>query len=255
MSRLIAVSGKGGVGKTLYSIALTKSLREQGKEAYYINFENQNIPNCFKNNEHIVLSTAGSTSEYITKKLGSKTISNWITDTKFFKAVYGLLPGLSHMIMLGHILDILEKSPHKIIILDSPASGHFISVLSIPNQFKKILKLGAIANDIDRMMALMTNPGFFNIKLLTIPTSLAVQETKETVEQIEKLQFPKPEIILNNSLENIFKSLENPPPFLIQKIENENKLLGTHNFKKIIPYIVSLEPKEIIEKISGQLNE
>ena len=71
-------------------------------------------------------------------------------ENPFFKALFQVLPPGAHD-FIGHYIKELEDDPDKFIILDSPASGHAMSMMSSLGNFKEIFKLGVLVEDIDRM--------------------------------------------------------------------------------------------------------
>jgi anion-transporting ArsA/GET3 family ATPase len=151
--RLYIFTGKGGVGKTTLAMAFTKFLESKKINVKY---------NCFHQNPETSLESAlalptinikieSSAEVYIGRKLNSTTIAAWIMKTHFFKALFQMIPGLGHMILLGHLIDELEKDPTLVIVLDSPASGHALTMFESTSNFKTIFKTGLVVKDIDRM--------------------------------------------------------------------------------------------------------
>ena len=112
------------------------------------------------------------------------------------------------MILLGHIIKELEDNPNKVLVLDSPSSGHAKSMLSSLKNFKEIFKLGVLVQDIDRMMSFFQQPGNVKAIVTSIPTAMSLEEGKELNNFIKDFGISDSEFILNNYLETSFKEKE-----------------------------------------------
>jgi len=136
--RLYIFTGKGGVGKTSLAMSFTKQLQLEGKNVLYYCFYQLPEKKLWDALKLPVLDIEleKSAETYIGRKLNSKTIASWIMMTHFFKSLFQILPALGHMILLGHIIDELENNPNLIIVLDSPASGHALTMFESSTNFK-----------------------------------------------------------------------------------------------------------------------
>ena len=172
--RLYIFTGKGGVGKTSLAMAMTKHLEALGLNPKYNSFFQDPDRSLWKKLNLPVLDIDLNTSAemYIGRKLNSKTIASWIMKTHFFKSLFQMIPGLGHMILLGHIIDDLEKDPKLIIVLDSPASGHALTMFESSSNFKKIFRAGMIVKDIDKMHAFLSAENAINNGTSTVQYSM-----------------------------------------------------------------------------------
>jgi arsenite-transporting ATPase len=256
--RLVIFTGKGGVGKTTLALAYTKSLLNQNLKVKYNSFyqapeENivadVNVP-LFK------ISIEESAEIYIANKLNSKTIAAWIMHTHFFKSLFQMIPGFGHMILLGHILKELENDPELIIVLDSPASGHALTMFESSSNFKKIFKTGLIVKDIEKMKSKLEDPDFLKTYIIALPNELAVTEASELIEELENI-YTNNELIINNSFKLFCESNkikeDSLPDFLLQKISAEKDIqsklitlphVPETDFVKVVN-ILSIEVKAI----------
>lgn len=137
--RLYIFTGKGGVGKTSLATAMTKHLEHIGLHAQYNSFYQDPEKSLWKELSLPVfdIELFSSAETYIARKLKSTTVASWIMKTHFFKSLFQMVPGLGHMILLGNIIDELEQNPELVIVLDSPASGHALTMFESSSNFKK----------------------------------------------------------------------------------------------------------------------
>lgn len=259
--RLYIFTGKGGVGKTTLSLAMAKSLKDEGHEVYYNSFlTTPDAELCKKLGIKLLDYDLLSSAEmYVARKLKSETIASWIMKTTFFKSLFQMIPGLGHMILLGHLIDELEKYPHLTIIMDSPASGHALTMFESTSNFKKIFSAGLIVKDIERMHTFLSNKDNLKTYVVALPTELAMHEALDLknnlAQNIQGLSL-NPEIIINDSLfEFLTLNQVNPnelPLFLQDKLKREDDI---PNETKRFSHIAEIDDVAIITKLSSQIGK
>lgn len=232
--RLYIITGKGGVGKTTLSMAFTKYLQNEGVNVKY---------NCFHQSPEkslekelalptIEMNIETSAEIYIAKKLNSTTIASWITKTHFFKSLFQMIPGLGHMILLGHLISELDNDPSLVIVLDSPASGHALTMFESTSNFKTIFNSGLVVKDIDKMQTFLKGPNNLKTHVVTLATELSLSEAEDLKNELDN-NLPDTEahcdLVINDSFKKFFeyKNVDKKllPPFLSQKIILEEPIV------------------------------
>jgi anion-transporting ArsA/GET3 family ATPase len=256
--RLYVISGKGGVGKTIFSLGLALDLISKGKNVLYNHFD-QEPPENLCNTlgiPVIKLSDEECLRAYVTKKLGSKILASWVVKAPFFHSLFNILPGLKNLVYLGYLINLLIEDPDLIIVLDSPSSGHALTLLESPSNFRDILKTGPLVKDINIIEGHLHDPTFTRMFILFLPTLLAFHEAEELREGVLKLKVAKPHLVLNSAFSKMPNLGEDIPPFLEEKFLIENLVIqecqekfGT--LKKIIPHIPQSERKNLIKEVAS----
>ena len=264
--RLYLVTGKGGVGKTLVALALTKHLQSKGRKVLYNSLDETandrliqslNIPSW-----HLSLKQSAET--YIGKKLNSNHIASWIMRAPFFNSLFNIVPGLGQMILFGHIIEKLLLEPDLTIVLDSPSTGHLLSMLEAPRNFREIFGAGLIVQDIDKMENFLFENNNVKTIILCLPGHMPYQEGQELEEQIIGLKLTNTEIIFNCSLSKIPNlEKETIPEFLALKINAENEIfkIAAQNNQQlnkatiVIPHFPQEDIKKIIPEFLPYLDE
>lgn len=261
--RLIFVTGKGGVGKTSMALSLCLHLKQKGLEVKY---------NCFDQiPEHDIcraleidvleLSHTKSAEAYIGKKLGSQTLARWVMKTPFFSALFSMLPGFGMMIVLGHILDHLEQNPNLHLVVDSPSSGHALTMLESTHNFKEMFGKGKLVEDIGKMHAVLNDPSRVAMTIVSLPTEMALQEGLELEKSIKELNFTNVKILLND-IYHLSQELQGChtefiPSFLESKIAGEKEV--SEQYKESIfsrfPHISKDSQVELVQELSTQWKE
>ncbi|AUN99625.1 hypothetical protein DOM21_02700 [Bacteriovorax stolpii] len=256
--RLYILTGKGGVGKTSLAMAMTKHLESTGHNVKYNSFYQEPERTLWKKLALPVLDIDLNTSAeiYIGRKLNSKTIASWIMKTHFFKSLFQMIPGLGHMILLGHILDELDKNPDLVIVLDSPASGHALTMFESSSNFKKIFRAGLIVKDIEKMHTFLSRPGHLKTLIVSLATELAINEARDLQNELANSNGPdlNVELMVNDSYLKYLKDNQidekDLPDFLKNKIELEKEIIG--NIKSL-PHIDESEQVGVIEELAPHM--
>jgi len=253
LHRLYIITGKGGVGKTSLSLALAKKLTNEGKKVKYNSFDQEdqtalceelNIPSL-----HLELEK--SAEIYMGKKLGSEMVASWIMKTPFFKSLFNMIPGLAHMILLGHVIDLLEDDPDLTIILDSPSSGHAMTMFESSHNFKEIFGTGLLVEDINRMHRFIYGEQNLQNYIVSLPTKMALNEAKEVREHLQSLNFKNTEIIINDCLSPLLAQKEDLPDFLSIKNSLEKEVIEEYKdiASKKIPHSLGEDFQSVIKDL------
>lgn len=254
---LYILTGKGGVGKTSMGMGLTLALKNLGKKVIYSSFDQRpdekllvrlGIP-------FVSLDLLPSTQLYVEKKLGSKFIAKWILKTPFFHSLLEMIPGMHHMILLGHLVDMLESDKDLIIVIDSPSSGHALTMIESPINFREMFRSGPIVNDINRMLALINSHDKIEIIIATIATKMSLEEAKELKKHFSKMGIVNIGIILNSALFKnacLAEKYVLLPTFFQKKIDLEKQISQQyeHEIEGIIPFYISKSCEETVAEIS-----
>lgn len=232
MKRLYIFTGKGGVGKTAFSLAFTRYLQQNGYKAQYNSFDQpapQELCDKFGLNA-LELTNAQSASKYIEKKLGSAMIASWILKTPFFSSLFDMLPSLGHMILFGHLVELLRNDPDLILVMDSPSSGHALTMFEASFNFMEMFKSGMIVEDIKKMHEFLYEKESIQTSILALPTMMATQESTELKTQLEDLHLPT-RLLLNESylqVPALNHEREKLPEFLQKKLSLEQEVIQTN---------------------------
>ncbi len=264
-ARFYIFTGKGGVGKTTLSLSFCSYLKQQNKKCLYTYIESSKIDgdrNDKKDPAHLPskwakqlgievlnLNLMDCSRHYISKKLKSKTVAHWIVKTPFFQSLINMIPGFSYVIYMGQILELMLNDPELIIVLDSPSSGHALTMLESTKNFNQIFESGTIFEDTKLMLKTLQQEHFSKINIVTLPSLLAIHEATELQASIHKLFDYKMGIYPNNCL-NTYQD-EDLPEFLKLKIANEEAALSEKNefIQKQISYSTAHTSQDVIKDL------
>ncbi len=234
--RLYIITGKGGVGKTTLALAFTRWLRQQGHDATYVSLSQQTLrdrdskpataPEGWEDVPRVHLDLEQSAEGYITKKLNSGLVARWVVRTAFFRALVNMLPGFGYVIFLGRMLETLQEHPQKVMVLDAPASGHALAMLEATANFREIFRSGAVYEDTGRMLQKLYDPAYTGVRILALPTLMALQEAEELRAAVTKVAPMDCKVFLNQSLEGWADALADAPLPLRDKLRLEREAVA-----------------------------
>jgi arsenite-transporting ATPase len=268
LKRFYIFTGKGGVGKTTLSFSFVKYIQDnpeyRSKNIKYVYFKSNSLVEkevavdpLLTEAEKLGIQTLGldlraSSEAYIGKKLKSQTLGKWIIKTPFFKALISMVPGFNYLIYLGQILELLSENQDLILVLDSPSSGHALTMLESTHNFRDIFESGIVFDDTKKMIDLLFKKGFMKVNVLTLPTLMSVNESQELSESLQKIDKIETSIICNNSFNTIngINEIE-LPDFLKTKIDNEQQVAEAYPdlITDFIPHSTSTNSQELIKDL------
>lgn len=219
----IFVTGKGGSGKSVLSLAIAHRLSCRGKNVLLVELgrrrdrdfsrlpELAGLKSASHNPQEIglhgdrkiflsVLDPTKSLAEYVDLKLPTAGLAGILLNNRVTASFLEVVPGLPDLVSLGKLWYLLAKAPPSptrpdVIVLDAPASGHALALLQAPKNFEQITKVGPIHKDAEQMVDFFSRSENTGIALTTLPEEMSVQETLELSSGIR--DFPKPHIFVN----------------------------------------------------------
>jgi anion-transporting ArsA/GET3 family ATPase len=198
--RLVFLSGKGGVGKSLVGAALARAARDRGKKVLLVEVdapleaarylgrppvgerETEVEPGLFTVN----LRPRGVMDEYVRHMLKIDLFARRILESPIYERFFAAAPGLKELMVLGKIMVLEEervgfsrRPRYDLIVVDAPATGHGLQFLKIPLAASKAVPVGPIGVNARRILALLRDPARTALAIVAIPEEMAVVEAGE----------------------------------------------------------------------------
>ncbi len=127
-------------------------------------------------------------------------------------------PGLDEVMALTRILDFLTQDDYDLFVLDCASTGHLIRLLEMPDLINEWLKaffnlflkyehilqmpgfaeeLVRISRNLKKLHELLQNPNASALYAVSIPTRMALEETKDLLAACGRLGIAVPRVFLN----------------------------------------------------------
>lgn len=217
--KLIFVSGKGGVGKTTISLVIAELAKAQGLKPLLVEFNSLGrMPSYFdksnssKNGQ--IKTMAPDTSwlnlkpkqcfeEYVLSHVKFKGLYSAFFTNKYVSHFIEAVPGLSPILMLGKLFELKrdissDSAPYDFIIVDSPATGHGLSLFEIPKVLEAAVKIGPLHRHASDILNMLEDQNETGLCLVTLAEEMPVVETIEFTQALaNKSKIAIDEIFIN----------------------------------------------------------
>lgn len=285
--KLIMVTGKGGVGKSLAAAALASKyeqaglrvlLVELGEESFYKDFfglkEVSYQPTRLRPHLDVALWSSGEClREYALHLLKSQSLYQIFFENRVMKTFIKVAPGLTELAILGKFTSGIRRiGPplgYDVVVLDSYASGHTTALLRAPRGMADAVSFGPMGEQSRRIQQVLKNPEVMEYYVVTLPEELPYQESLELIRTIEDETGLVPQVIFNRSLRDVLDEevdLESIPSskglgrflgFLQKRLDQQRTILQQlqEQRKKIfnVPLITETDPWTLVDQFAERL--
>jgi anion-transporting ArsA/GET3 family ATPase len=200
--RVVFLSGKGGVGKSVVGLALALAARERGQRtllvevdappaaeaARYLGFgpvggeERELLPGLSVLN----LRPRAVMDEYVRSTVRIELLARRVLDSPVYHRFLSAAPGLRELMVLGKIM-VLEEARERwsrrprydLIVVDAPATGHGLSFLKVPQAASAAVPVGPVGTNARRILSLLRDRARTALAIVAIPEEMAVVEARE----------------------------------------------------------------------------
>ena len=217
--RLIVVTGKGGVGKSAMASVIGRSLARRGRRALVLEVDP-------RENLHQMLGVAPSGGEIVRvrerfylQNLKPRDVVDWVVERQvrirllvdrvlrspiYHRFVEGA-PGLTEVAILGHAMRLargdLPRAPRvDVVVLDAPATGHGVYLLTAPRLFAETIGEGPFAELANEVAEYVADPEISGLVVATLAEELPVQEALELRRDLAAKLDRVPELLVANGL-------------------------------------------------------
>ncbi len=211
--RLLVVTGKGGVGKTTVCAALALAAARKGKRVLICETQGaERIPSLFGQPQHgyqikvaapgissFSITSEASLEDYLIKMLHFKRLYQMVFRNRVMGPFMDAVPGLHDLIQLGKIMD-LERTPGypvDLYIVDAPATGHGVAMLTAPRTMMDLTRRGPFHDNARLVADVVEDPKKTSIFLVSTPEEMPINETLDLYGRLGRLQGQVEGIVLN----------------------------------------------------------
>jgi len=222
--RLLFLSGKGGVGKSVVGAALAVAARKRGKTVLLVEVEapleaarllgsgpvgsreTEVQPGLFTVN----LDSRSVMDDYVRRTVRVELIARRILESPVYHRFYAAAPGLPELMLLGKIMVLEEQRARRrprfdLILVDAPATGHGLAFLKVPLAASKAIPVGPIGGNARRILELLRDQRRTALAVVAIPEEMAVVEAVQFHDMsVDELGIRPAAVFLNRCYERRF---------------------------------------------------
>jgi anion-transporting ArsA/GET3 family ATPase len=230
--RIHLIAGKGGVGRTLVSVALAHAVAQTGKAVLLAEVGSAEVAHSAVA-PHFGLSeltdvprlmAPGIFGCHLTATTGQEAFGRSILPAgpivraalkshalrKFLIAA----PALFELGLMYHLLCLLDargeggRLLYPCIVIDMPATGHTMALADLPEVVLRLVPRGPIANAMRAGQAYLNDPKTTAAWIVTLPEHLPVTEAIELLAGLRRAAVPTGGVFLNRHVDDPFTAEE-----------------------------------------------
>ncbi len=252
--QLVLVTGKGGVGKTTVAAALARAAQRAGRRVLLGEVtpdakERSTLLELFgqprPKGEAPVPLEDGLHGVRLTPSAGHRLFLRaalkvgMVADAAMRSAALNRFlmaaPAFPEIGTLYQLVFLLRSDRWDHIIVDLPATGHALGLVSLPRTVLRVVPVGMIGDAIREGLDAMTNPERGGAVVVTLPEDMPVTESLELAGGLSALSVPLRGMVLNQMPRQAFTApqLSAVAAHLDGRDGSEPLLLGSREFRRL----------------------
>jgi anion-transporting ArsA/GET3 family ATPase len=191
----VVVTGKGGVGKTTVATALGLVAARRGMRTIVAEVARRDDVSRALGGEgmqeeelapglhHVSIDPQRAMELYLTNQL-PPALADVLASSRTFIYLAAATPGMRELLTVGKVWELAQddrRTPgahaYDLVVLDAPATGHGVAVLSAPRTFAQVARVGRIARQGRTIDAMVSDPARTAVVAVARPEEMPVNET------------------------------------------------------------------------------
>ncbi len=228
---LAFVTGKGGVGKSTVALAAALAAARDGRRVVLCEVAGQARaaqlygadPRRHGSEVQLedrlwatTIDPVVALEEWAGRQIGSRRLVGLLTHSNAFAAFVNAAPGARELVAITKAWELGRRERwvkgmggYDLVVLDGPASGHGVGMLRTPHTFAEIARVGPIATQARKVVALLEDPARSAVVAVALPAELSVSETLELEDRVTgAVGRPLDAVIVNGMLPRRFSAAD-----------------------------------------------
>jgi anion-transporting ArsA/GET3 family ATPase len=223
-TRLLIVTGKGGVGKSSCAAALALVGARSGRRTCLVEVEGRQTmarlfhtqPWDFAEREFrpglfgLSVDPEASLVEYLDMFYGARRLSQLVVGSTAVEFATTAAPGIKDVLLIGKVKEMERRRDpdgrlsYDLIVMDAPPTGRIVNFLRAPEATTELVNLGPIKAQAQTLIEMISDPSRTHLQLVTLLEELPVQETLEGVASLREFGATVGPVLVNRALPERF---------------------------------------------------
>lgn len=257
------VTGKGGVGKSVFAAALALRKAQLGEKVLLVEIGESSYYQDFFGLSHVaheaspsglgfdVALWSGETClrEYILYYLKLEKILSLFFENNVMRSLINVAPGLNEIAILGKITSGVRKVGPSLeydrIVVDCYATGHAMALFRAPRGMMEAIPFGPMGRHSTEMYNVIKNPEICSYQIVTLLEEMPVVESLELAKSIFNELKIQPQILSNKTLH---------PPVAAEALDQliqDPQFSDIDEFAKYLKASLERQDKYLAELLAG----
>jgi anion-transporting ArsA/GET3 family ATPase len=134
----------------------------------------------------ITIDPSAALREWLAKQLGGGAPLRLMTRSHAFQYFVAAAPGAKELITIAKVWELAQRSrwdernrTYDLVVVDAPASGHGLAMLTTPRTFGEIARVGPIRRQAGKIQAMLADGELTGYVAVALPEEMPVVETLE----------------------------------------------------------------------------
>lgn len=216
--KILFVSGKGGVGKSLIAAGIARQQAETGRRVLLVEIGDTSYYQDFFGLSRIghepeptamgfdvaLWSGESCLKEYVLHFLKLERVFKIFFENRVMRALINVAPGLNEIAILGKVTSGIRKVgpplKYDLIVVDCYATGHALALFQAPRGLQEAIGFGPMGTQSREIEQVLRDPQLCGYAVVTLLEEMPVTETLEFRRAVRKELGVQPAIIANKVL-------------------------------------------------------
>jgi anion-transporting ArsA/GET3 family ATPase len=204
-SSVLVVAGKGGVGKSTVAAVVAVAAARLGLRVLAVELEGRSelpralgLTGAVDWEERLALEDPSTGCVVVRRLRPDAALVEWLgghglgpvvrrlRSSGALEVVAFAIPGIREVLVLGKLKSLERDGNFDLIVVDAPATGHALTLLTSPAGLASAARGGPVRRVAEEVVDLLTDPSRCRVLLVTLPRELAVDETIEAAYEVEE---------------------------------------------------------------------
>ncbi len=288
--KILFVSGKGGVGKSLIAAGIARQQAHAGRRVLLVEIGDNSYYRDFFGLERLdyqpqatelgfdLAMWSGETSlkDYVLYYLKIERVFRLFFENKVMRALINVAPGLNEISILGKITSGVRKIgpplPYDLVVVDCYATGHALALFQAPRGILEAIGIGPMGTQSREIESVLKDPKVCGYAVVTLLEEMPVAETLEFRAELRRILGVEPAVIANKvmpvpveraELETLTAAdpggLGEFAKYLSAIEDRQKQYLGklSREFEAVgqVPLVFSNDPKELVAATGEALRQ